>query len=252
MPSFKSSYARLARIFEQSRDKWRDKAIERNNRIRALEIKVRDLEKSRERWKNRALSQENEEVTPPNEASKEPPKSEIIVVDDERSAPHNHQFSLLVIRLSIELQLAYISLRGTCRVLELFNWALMEEQPTYPTVQIWACRYALYLLDQPVEYRNDWVYVLDHTVALGKNKCLIILGITEEDLARVNYSPSHRDMQVLRLEVSDLSTGEEVSTSLEDLSKKTGVPSQIVADHGSDVCKGINLFQAQHPNVVYT
>ena len=59
MSSFKSSYARLARIFEQSRDNWRDKAIDRNKRIRALEIKVRDMEKSRERWKHRALKEED-------------------------------------------------------------------------------------------------------------------------------------------------------------------------------------------------
>ena len=217
----------------------------RNKRIRALEINIRDLKKSRDHWKSRALERENED-------SKESPKKEIAEDDDERSVPYNHQFSLRMIHLSIELQLAYISLRGTCRVLELFEWALMEKQPTFPTVQDWACRYALYLLNQPVEYRTDWVYVVDHTVALGKNKCLIILGITEEDLARVNYCPSHRDMQVLRLEVTELGTGEAVSSSLEELSQKTGIPSQIVADHGSDVCKGINLFQARHPNVVYT
>ena len=252
MPSFKSSYARLARIFEQSRDNWRDKAKERHKRIRALEVKVRDLEKSRSHWKSRALDQAHEETAHPDEVSKDTPKNEITEVEDERSVPYNHHYSLLMIRLSIELQRAYISLRGTCRVLELFDWALMENQPSVPTVQNWACRYALYLLNQPLEPRTDWVFVVDHTVALGKNKCLIILGISEEALARVDYSPSHRDMQVLRLEVTELGTGEAVSASLEDLIQETGVPTQIVADHGSDVCKGIQLFQAQHPSTVYT
>jgi hypothetical protein len=252
MPSFKSSYARLARIFEQSRDNWRDKAKERHKRIRALEVKVRDLEKSRSHWKSRALDRAHEETARPDEVSKDTPAHEVVKVEDERSVPHNHHYSLLMIRLSIELQLAYISLRGTCRVLELFDWALMENQPSFPTVQNWACRYALYLLNQPLEPRTDWVFVVDHTVGLGKNKCLIILGISEEALERVNYCPSHRDMQVLRLEVTELGTGEAVSASLEDLIQETGVPTQIVADHGSDVCKGIHLFQAQHPGTVYT
>ncbi len=252
MASFKSSYARLARIFEQSRDNWRDKAIERHKRIRALEVKVRDLENSRSHWKNRALDRSHEESARADEVSKDTPKPEGVEIEDERSVPHNHQYSLLLIRLSIELQLAYISLRGTCRVLELFDWALMENQPSFPTVQNWVCRYALYLLNQPLEPRSDWVFVIDHTVGLGKNKCLIILGISEEALERVNDCPSHRDRQVLRLEVTELGTGEAVSASLEALIQETGVPTQIVADHGSDVCKGIKLFQAQHPGTVYT
>ena len=56
MASFKSSYARLARMFEQSRNNCRDIAMERHKRIRALEVKVRDLKKSRANWKKRALN----------------------------------------------------------------------------------------------------------------------------------------------------------------------------------------------------
>jgi len=253
MANFKSSYSRLARIFEKSRNQWKDKATERGQRIRALEVKVRDLEKSRALWKNRALDLESSEQPPdPAESPKETTTHDVTKVDDERLTPYNHQFSLLMIRLSIELQLAHISLRGTCRVLELFDWALLEKRPTYPTVQNWTCRYALYLLNQQPEHRTDWVFVVDHTVGLGKKKCLIILGISEEKLEQVGYCPSHRDMQVLRLEVTELGTGEAVSASLEEISKKTGVPSQVVADHGSDVCKGIKLYQERHPETVYT
>ena len=254
MATFKSSYARLARIFEQSRNNWRAKAIERHKRIRTLEVKVRDLEKSRALWKSRALDQKNKEPLSSDQGTKDTPTHKLVEVEDEdeRLAPHNHQYSLLMIRLSIELQLMYISLRGTCHVLGLFNWALLEGQPTFPTVQNWVCRYSLFLLSQPVEYRTDWVFVVDHTVGLGKNKCLVILGISEEDLKRTDYCPSHGDMQVLRLEVTELGTGEALSTSLEKLSKKVGNPTQIVADHGSDVCKGIALFQKNHPGTVYT
>ena len=116
MTVFKSSYARLARIFKQSRNNWRAKAMERHRRIRALEVKVRDLEKSRAHWKSRALNKENIELPLSDNGSKDTPAHKIEEAgdDDERSAPHNHQYSLLMIRLSIELQLMYISLRGTC------------------------------------------------------------------------------------------------------------------------------------------
>lgn len=65
---FKSPTSRLARLFRAGRDNWKQKALEKQKKLRALEIKVRDLSASREYWKNRAIaaekgvSQENGEV----------------------------------------------------------------------------------------------------------------------------------------------------------------------------------------------
>ena len=53
---FKSSYSRLARMFEKSRDEWRAKAIARRKENRLLELKIRDLEISRAKWKEKALT----------------------------------------------------------------------------------------------------------------------------------------------------------------------------------------------------
>ena len=55
---FKSPVSRLARLFERGRDNWKEKALLRHKKIRALEIKVRDLIDSREQWKDRALAAE--------------------------------------------------------------------------------------------------------------------------------------------------------------------------------------------------
>jgi hypothetical protein len=59
MQEFKSPVSRLARLFEKGRDNWKEKALLRHKKIRALEIKVRDLLDSREEWKNRALAAES-------------------------------------------------------------------------------------------------------------------------------------------------------------------------------------------------
>jgi hypothetical protein len=58
MPEFKSPPSRLARLFRAGRDNWKEKALEKQKRLRALEIKVRDLSASREYWKNRAIAAE--------------------------------------------------------------------------------------------------------------------------------------------------------------------------------------------------
>jgi hypothetical protein len=59
MREFKSPVSRLARLFQKGRDSWKEKALEKQKKVRALEIKVRDLSDSREHWKNRALAAES-------------------------------------------------------------------------------------------------------------------------------------------------------------------------------------------------
>jgi hypothetical protein len=58
MNAFKSPVARLAHLFQQSRDAWKAKALERQQRLRAAQVKIRDLENSRAQWKARALKAE--------------------------------------------------------------------------------------------------------------------------------------------------------------------------------------------------
>ena len=47
----KSSPSRLARLFEKSRAAWKEKALERQKRLRNFDVRVRDLAKSRDKWK---------------------------------------------------------------------------------------------------------------------------------------------------------------------------------------------------------
>ncbi len=51
MVDYKSTPSRLARLFEKSREEWKEKALERQKRLRSFDVKVRDLTKSRDKWK---------------------------------------------------------------------------------------------------------------------------------------------------------------------------------------------------------
>ena len=58
MQEFKSPVSRQARLFRKGRALWKQKALDRQQKIRALEIKIRDLSSSRQNWKQRALEAE--------------------------------------------------------------------------------------------------------------------------------------------------------------------------------------------------
>jgi hypothetical protein len=51
MEGFKSTDRRLAQLFNNSREKWKQRAAEKQKKMRGMEVKIRDLSASRELWK---------------------------------------------------------------------------------------------------------------------------------------------------------------------------------------------------------
>jgi hypothetical protein len=55
--TYRSPEYKLLAFFEQSRDRWKNKALERKQHIRRLEKRVAALEASRRKWKGKARAQ---------------------------------------------------------------------------------------------------------------------------------------------------------------------------------------------------
>jgi hypothetical protein len=254
MELFKSPAARLARLFKTSRDAWKAKALERQQRLRAAQVKIRDLEHSRACWKARALAAEEAQAKAENTrvSAEEPPDAHALIA---QSPPAGHQYPVHIMQWSLQmfLQAAAFGSRGVTRVLGLLSHSSPNEPlPAYTTILNWVYRFGLAVLNRAPERRNDWIYIADHTIALGLSKCLVVLGIPASELSKTGYSPSHQAMQVLAVEVTTHSTGPWVAEVLGRVAQRTGPPVQIVADHGSDLRCGITLFQQQTPGCVST
>jgi len=67
MNDLRTPMSRLRRVFRDARDRWRAKALERQKRLRAAQVRIRDLEHSRAYWKARALAAEGQ--APASDAS---------------------------------------------------------------------------------------------------------------------------------------------------------------------------------------
>jgi hypothetical protein len=254
MNDLRTPVSRLLRVFRDARERWRAKALERQKRLRAAQVRMRDLEHSRAYWKARALAAEGQAPASDtsggetDEASGEEPLTALVP-----TRLTNHHHSLEVMQLSLQLYLhASFGCRGVSWVLRLLAGYLPLGVPASTTVLNWCCRLGLAVLQRPLPRRADWIFLSDETVGLGALKCLIVLGIPAGRLAETGYAPRHCDMTVLAVEMTLKSTGIWVAAVLEQVSARTGVPVQIVADHGSDVRKGIALFRQQAPRCVET
>jgi hypothetical protein len=114
----------------------------------------------------------------------------------------------------------------------------------------------VYELTREKEQRNDWIFIIDFTIELGQQKALVVLGVSQEHFLKKVVSEqrglSYSDVEIMGLEIMNSTKGELIEQKLDEISKRVGVPVQIVADNGSDLARGIKLYQQQHPEVIYT
>jgi hypothetical protein len=144
---------------------------------------------------------------------------------------------------------AAVSLRGASRVLELWGtvFELPEAAPAWHTGRLWLLRVGYYKLTRPKAQAADWVWIIDHTLQLGVQKCLVILGVRLSALPPPGTCLRHEHVEPIALYPVQTSTGEVVYQQLTAAVVHTGVPREILSDGGSDLQAGIAQFQQAHP-----
>ncbi|MCP3944859.1 MAG: hypothetical protein GY710_25730 [Desulfobacteraceae bacterium] len=103
-------------------------------------------------------------------------------------------------------------------------------------------RIGYYKLFREKDKADDWIWIIDHTIQFGKEKCLIIFGIRQKDLPPAELYLRHGDLEPIALFPVTRSNGEIVYEQLIETIEKTGVPKEIISDHGSDIKSGVEKF----------
>ncbi len=145
-----------------------------------------------------------------------------------------------------------MSLRGAAAVFAYLPQLSLDPQgdlPTPGTIQMWLLRLGLDAIERPKEPAEDWAWLVDHTVQIGKTKCLLIVGIRLSKWRQLGGELSHHDLEVIALEPVEHSDGATVCRQLQEAARKTGAPRMIASDHGSDIKNGVAAFQQQYPHV---
>jgi hypothetical protein len=154
--------------------------------------------------------------------------------------------------LFVRLALAGASLRAVPRILTILADALgwLTDIPHWTTGRLWLLRVGHAMLTRDKEPGDDWAWLIDHSVQIGQEKCLVILGLRLRDLPRRGQCLTHQDLQEIALVPRKSWTRQEVDEALEAAIEKTGVPRVIVNDHGGDVHGGVSFFRKRHRQTV--
>ncbi len=143
-------------------------------------------------------------------------------------------------------------MRATSRVLDFFArfFDLPFSAPDWTTGRMWLLRFGLAQLTATKEQADDWVWQIDHSVQIGKQKVLAILGIRLVDLPMPERPLRSEDMVLIDLVPMITYSRADVAERLEEVTARTTVPRAIVDDHGVDLNGGVQIFQQSHPETV--
>jgi hypothetical protein len=157
-----------------------------------------------------------------------------------------------VITLFLGLIQLGVSFRAASRVLEFVAkfFDLPFSAPDWTTGRLWLLRFGLAQLNVPKDQAADWVWLIDHSVQIGKVKVLAILGIRLAELPLPDRCLCPQDMVVIDLVPMETYSRADVAQCLEDAAVRTSVPRAIVDDHGVDLNGGVQIFQQSHPETV--
>jgi len=138
-----------------------------------------------------------------------------------------------------------VSLQAVPRLLDVFdscyNLEPVDDVPHWTTSRMWLMRLGLGQMRRPVVPADDWVLLLDHSIQLGRDRCLAVLGGRQSELPA---GPLRReDLRLLHLTVM---TDPNMHTNHKELLKviaRTGPPRAVLCDHGADLLGAVRLLR---------
>lgn len=140
-----------------------------------------------------------------------------------------------------------ISFRGLSQQCQIENryYQDFDKTPSHTTLENWVCKVGYYELTRLKEKASDWIIILDHSIQIGSSKILVIYGVRS---SQIDFSRAltYKDLTILRIKIRDQWTGEDVKRELSNLQQELGSILYAVADHGSNLKKGLSLAGITH------
>lgn len=143
--------------------------------------------------------------------------------------------------------------RTLSKIMKVLAQYMVVPVMSYNSIKRWMLLYGYHQLKKDkIKKEGDNVFINDFSIQLGKEKCLLLLRGSLSQMREQGFNLSHNQVEVVDLQVVKKSDNKLVTSSLETASSKVGKPKQIVADGGSDIKKGNEVFCANNPGVIYT
>lgn len=230
LAQFKSPWRCLCRSLFQSREQWKAKARCGRSTIERLQQQLHIAQQQQ-----RQLVAQLDEVKRHNEALQAGVDQKACSILSSQLA--GHQFSSEMISLCCQLS-HWVGFRAVPKVLQCISEAfgLPLKIPSRDAVRNWSCRNGVAILQQ-ASGADDWVWMVDHSVQLGKMFVLVVLGIRQSQLP-IDRPLTRDDMTPLAVMPTESRDKLEVRRQLMEVAKRLGTPLAILSDGARELHEG--------------
>ncbi len=98
----------------------------------------------------------------------------------------------------------------------MFN---LKRTPSINSGKLWMLKLGYYNLTKEQTIADDWIYIIDHSIQMGKEKLLLIVGIRVKDLPQ-DRALRYEDTEIIELQPVEKSTGDIVHEQIKEAIKK--------------------------------
>ncbi len=163
----------------------------------------------------------------------------------------NSWYPLSIIILCIRLIIIAASpLRTASKSLECTFNTLPELKsyiaPSFTTIKRWVQKIGYFKLLRPKTIASDWMVIIDASIQMGDEKCVLALGCREVDLPK-NRALRLEDFEVLAVRIVSSLNSIIITQLLHQVTFSIGKIYCICSDRGSEIVRGIKDFQVNNP-----
>jgi hypothetical protein len=118
--------------------------------------------------------------------------------------------------------------------------------PSPTTIKRWLQKVGYYKLKRPKAIADDWMVIIDTSIQMGSQKCVLLLGCRQIDLPK-NRALTLQDLEILSLRVVSNLTSKLITQELQSIRAIIGKIKCVCCDQGSDMLRGVKDFQLNSP-----
>lgn len=123
--------------------------------------------------------------------------------------------------------------------------------PAHTTIRQWLLKIGLYKLTSSKYSPSGWFFVVDTSIQMGSQKCVVVLGVKNLDINK-NFCPTLDAVEPLVVKPLTNCPGEVINEVLEEARVITGAsPIGVISDEGSENKKGVRIFVQNHSESVH-
>lgn len=235
-----SRLTKIARI-QKSRSAWKAKAVHRATQLRHQRKKSARLQKRQEarhlELEERVSFLECENASLRSAGERRLPAAISGISFD----PCRTSCVMMVIE-------GIVSFRAIPRiwgVLQRLGWAIIQI-PHFTSVIHWTVRAGMAIFNAVSHTSEPWLAIIDCSIDIGTRKALVVLRVPLSALHQRECAIGLHDCECIGLKISTRWNGSLIKDALVEIFGKAGMPQGIIKDGGTDLNKGVQLYQEEN------